>query len=93
MGNLLQDKDRQWRRRPNGAAPVFDPGLAALGTDDEAGGASAPAAEPAPSESRSPMPATPPDRGRGLRLTPGFWYGCVVVVVLVLLIAAGLSLG
>ena len=39
MSNPLQTKDEQWRERPNGATPVFDPGLSPLGTDAEAGGA------------------------------------------------------
>lgn len=92
MSNPLQDKDRHWRRRPNGATPVFDPGLSALGTDDEAGGAVAPPPSDGASDIGPPLPATPRDRGRGLRLTPGFWYSCVAVVVLVLVIAAGFSL-
>jgi hypothetical protein len=45
MTTPLQDKDDQWRnRRANGARPIFDPGVAPLGVDDEAGGS--PAAAP-----------------------------------------------
>lgn len=90
MENPLQEKDSQWRERPNAAAPVFDPGMATLGTDDEAGGASAPTAGSTTGPSRSM--STTPDKGGGLRLTPKFWYACMAGVILVLLVAAGFSL-
>lgn len=90
MKNPLQEKNSQWRARPNGATPVFDPGMATLGTDEEAGGARA----PDPGSTTGPVhPMSPtPDRGGGLRLTPTFWYVCAVAVLLVLVVAAGFSL-
>lgn len=73
MTKLLQDKEDQWRDRPNGATPVFDPGLSPMGTDAEAGGARAPASD----ESRaahSPMPTTPKLPKNDPRLQPWFWW-------------------
>lgn len=87
MVHPLQTKDKQWRgRRRNGATPVFDPGLAPLGSDEEAGGARSPTASD-DGVDRKPMPANPiTDHGR--RLTPGFWYTLIAAVV-----AVGLTLG
>ena len=90
MTKLLQDKDDQWRARPNGATPVFDPGLSALGTDDEAGGARAPAASTEHGNSE-PMPATPVSQRHGPRLKPAVWWTAAVVIVVALAIAAWLS--
>jgi hypothetical protein len=88
MTRLLQAKDDHWRgRRRNGAAPVFDPGLTPSGSDEEAGGARAPAAldDGTP---RTPMD-TSPDAGQGgLRLTPRIWYAALAAVLLTLVIAA-----
>lgn len=91
MTKLLQDKDDQWRKRPNGATPVFDPGLSAPGTDDEAGGARAPAAR-ADATAESPLPATPVSHRHAPRLRPWFWWGAVVVILAALSLAALASL-
>lgn len=95
MANPLQTKDDQWRhRRENGSVPVFDPGLSPLGTDDEAGGASASAGSAtqpaAQSSERRPLPSSPEGSG-GVRATPRFWYGAAAAVVLVLLIVGWIS--
>ena len=92
MTKLLQDKDRQWRTRPNGATPVFDPGLSALGTDDEAGGAHAPAA----SQERpgaEPMAATPPSSRNGPRLPLWLWFAAAGLIAGGLAVAAAFSVG
>ena len=91
MTRLLQDKDEQWRARPNGATPVFDPGLSALGTDDEAGGARAPAAEDATTETQ-PMPATPVSHSNAPRLAPWVWWCAAGLVVAALVLTAVFSL-
>ncbi|MDB5422294.1 MAG: dnaE2 [Brevundimonas sp.] len=92
MTRLLQDKDSQWRDRPNGATPVFDPGLSALGTDDEAGGARAPAAANLDDPAVTPMPATPVSHRHAPRLKPSFWWTVVALVVAALVITAIASL-
>ena len=94
MNNPLQEKDDQWRnRRANGATPVFDPGMAPLGSDDEAGGGSiARHGDPSASEPRRPMPTSPDAGGHGLKLTPRFWYGALAVVVAIFAVVAALSL-
>ena len=84
MSKLLQEKDDQWRnRRRNGSVPVFDPGMSPLGTDDEAGGASAVPAKESPA--RPPLPQYPRG-GQGLRAPPRFWY--LLAGALVVLLAA-----
>lgn len=92
MSKLLQEKDRQWRDRPNGATPVFDPGLSALGTDDEAGGAKAQpasrAARPEP-ELMSPTPVSAP---HGPRLSPALWWTALGLLAAALVIAGIASL-
>lgn len=93
MANLLADKDRQWRKRPNGASDVFDPGLSPLGTDDEAGGASAPVSADPDSPSPDPLPTAPDRGGHGLRLPYPFWWGLVGLLCLMLVLAAVFSLG
>lgn len=90
MTKLLQDKDDHWRERPNGATPVFDPGLSALGTDDEAGGARAPAASQM-DKGLEPMPATPVSYRHAPRLRPWFWWTAAAVVAAGLAIAALVS--
>ena len=90
MTKLLQDKDEQWRARPNGATPVFDPGLSALGTDDEAGGARAPAST-SEHEDAQPMPATPISERHGPRLKPFVWWTAAAAILIALGIAAILS--
>ena len=87
MTNLLQDKDEHWRERPNGATPVFDPGLSTLGTDDEAGGARAPMASDEASDLK-PMPATPVSDPQAPRLKPWFWWTIAALVVAALALSA-----
>ena len=87
MSNPLQTKDEQWRERPNGATPVFDPGLSPLGTDAEAGGAPAAPPSEAAAAPSSPMNATPETDGPGLRLTPKGWYVLAGLMILILIIA------
>lgn len=89
MANLLTDKDRQWRKRPNGASPVFDPGLSSLGTDDEAGGAPAPPAGGGEAEGATPLPVTP-DASRSVFRHARPIVLAVVGIVAVLLIVGGL---
>lgn len=91
MTKLLQDKDDQWRSRPNGATPIFDPGLSAPGTDDEAGGARAPAARTETTAS-PPLPATPVSHRHAPRLRPWFWWCAAGLVVAALILAALASL-
>ncbi|HEX8661554.1 MAG TPA: hypothetical protein VF686_06780 [Brevundimonas sp.] len=94
MSRPLQDKDDQWRgERPNGAVPIFDPGMSPLGTDDEAGGAPSTVRTPDPdSWRREPLPTSPDRNGAGLRLTPRVWYAAAVAVVILLAAAGWLSL-
>lgn len=96
MTDPLKAKDAQWRERPNGATPVFDPGAAMLGTDAEAGGAAAPppstTTPPAGSPAGPPMDATPKIGNHDPRLTPRFWLICSLVIVAVLVIAGVASL-
>lgn len=92
MANLLTDKDRQWRKRPNGASPVFDPGLSSLGTDDEAGGSSAPPSDSGNVADAAPMSATPDDGSPGVRLPYAFWWTAVGLITAALVIAAVFSL-
>lgn len=92
MSEPLQIKDDQWRgRRRNGATPVFDPGLAPLGSDEEAGGARTPAARD-DGAMRTPMPVTPDAGGRGLRAPPRFWWSLAALAATVLAVAGWLSL-
>ncbi|MFC0633919.1 hypothetical protein [Brevundimonas balnearis] len=91
MANLLTDKDDHWRDRPNAATPVADPGLAPLGVDEEAGGASSPSRAD-PGEGRRPLPTQPDSGGIGVRLTPAVWYGVGAVLLVVVLVAIGASL-
>lgn len=87
MAHPLQDKDAQWRRRRNDAAPLFDPGLAPPGTDEEAGGAhSSPAAPGGPADS---LPIEHSGQSGGVRLTSVFWYGCAALLA-VIMVALGL---
>jgi len=90
MTKLLQDKNEQWRARPNGATPVFDPGLSALGTDDEAGGAHAPVAQTGRSESK-PMSATPELPRHDPRLKPWVWWTGAGLLFAVFAMLAGVS--
>lgn len=87
MSHPLQAKDDQWRnRKANASVPVFDPGLSPPGTDEEAGGAHAPAPS-AGNRERPPLPATPgASPGRGLRAPPALWYAAAAVLALVILI-------
>lgn len=90
MTHPLQDKDAQWRNRGHAARPVFDPGAAPLGVDEEAGGAaSSVPAEAGPSE---PLPLDPDPGSHGLRAPPRVWYGLAAAMTLVLLVAGALSL-
>jgi hypothetical protein len=93
MAQPLQTKDDQWRgRRQNGARPIFDPGLAPLGSDEEAGGARPPAAlrETGP---RPPLPTSPVVGGRhDPRLTPRVWCGIGLVILAGLIVAGWFSI-
>lgn len=90
MTHPLQEKDAQWRHRGHGARPVFDPGAAPLGVDEEAGGAaSSIPAETGPSE---PLPLDPLAGSRGFRVPPMFWYAVAGAVALALVVAGVLSL-
>ena len=90
MANRLTTKDDHWRKRPNAATAVVDPGLAPLGADEEAGGASSPP-EAASRRDREPLPMQPEAGGIGLRLTPRVWYAIAAVFALIVLMAAALS--
>lgn len=90
MPNPLQEKDAQWRQRGQGARPVFDPGAAPAGADEEAGGARSVAPDlKGPDE---PLPTEPVFQPGGPRLTPTFWYGCAAAIGLVLVVLGILSL-
>lgn len=93
MTHPLQAKDDQWRnRKANASVPVFDPGMSPLGTDDEAGGASAPTPSQAGGD-RPPLPATPGTRlDSGVRAPPKAWYIGAAVLVVALLVVAWFSL-
>jgi len=88
MTKLLQEKDAQWRERPNGASPVFDPGMSALGTDDEAGGATASPATGVPTPGIEPMPAQPAPSARGPRLTLPVWWTAAGLLTAALAVVA-----
>lgn len=87
MPNALQDKDNQWRGRPNGASPVVDPGMAPPGVDSEAGGAIADPIDPAAGPS-DPLPSPGADGGRGPILPPSYWYAGAAMIVVALIAAA-----
>lgn len=89
MTHPLQEKDAQWRRRGHAARPIFDPGMAAAGTDEEAGGAqSVASAREGPAD---PLPTEPVFQPGGPRLTPTFWYGCAAAIGLAMLVLGVLS--
>ena len=91
MTQPLQTKDDQWRgRRRNGARPIFDPGLAPLGSDEEAGGAKAPAANPQ-TRPRQPLPTSPDAGGPGPRLTLRFWWAAALTILAILIVAGWFS--
>lgn len=89
MPHLLQEKDAQWRRRDHGARPIFDPGMAPAGTDEEAGGARS--VVPADEGPVDPLPTEPVFQPGGPRLTPSFWYGCAAAIGLLMLVLGLLS--
>lgn len=90
MPSPLQAKDDHWRKRPNGASPVIDPGLSPPGTDEEAGGARAsPAGED--EGPRPPMSASP-DTSGGVRLPLPFWFGLAGAIAVIVLVFLFLSL-
>ncbi|MDP1873353.1 hypothetical protein [Phenylobacterium sp.] len=86
MTHPLQTKDDQWRERPNGAEPVFDPGAAPAGTDAEAGGAHAPPS--APGRARPELPTRPDPNAPGLTLPPVVWGVAAGVMLVAVVIAA-----
>ena len=90
MPHPLQEKDAQWRRRGQGARPIFDPGAAPAGADEEAGGARS--AAPAEDGPEDPLPTEPVFQPGGPRLTPIFWYGCAAAIGLVMVVVGLLSL-
>ena len=70
---------------------MFDPGLSALGTDDEAGGARAQgAAEPGRGDV-GPMPATPPLPRNDPRLPLWVWWSGAGLIAVGLVVAAAFS--
>lgn len=89
MANSMQSKHDHWRSRPNGASPVFDPGLSPPGTNAEAGGAPATGSTSNEDVPRSPLPTSPKQGRVGFRAPPGLWYALAAVMA-VLLLAAGL---
>ncbi|QTC90265.1 hypothetical protein [Brevundimonas goettingensis] len=91
MTRLLQDKDEHWRKRPNGATPVFDPGLSPLGTDSEAGGARAPVASTNRSGPVQPLPATPRLPKHDPRLPIWFWWSTAGAIGIALVVFAVVS--
>ncbi|WP_122468984.1 hypothetical protein [Brevundimonas lutea] len=91
MTNALQDKDAHWRRRPNGASPVVDPGMAGPGVDSEAGGAASIPSDPSPGPS-APLPSPGADGGRGPILPPSYWYAGAAVIAVAVIAAAIASL-
>ena len=90
MSNPLQDKDAQWRHRKHGARPIFDPGAAPPGTDEEAGGASAP---PVLEEKASsdPLPIEPVFQPGGPILPRWLWFSFAGVIALVMVVLAFIS--
>ena len=90
MPHPLQEKDAQWRRRGHGARPIFDPGMAPAGADEEAGGARS--VVPADTGPADPLPTEPVFQPGGPRLTPRFWYGCAAAIGLLMLVLGFLSL-
>ncbi len=89
MPHPLQIKDDHWRLRGHGARPVFDPGTAPAGTDEEAGGA--PSVQPDPVGPDAPLPTEPVFQPGGPRLTRAFWYGCAAAIILVMGVLALIS--
>ena len=89
MTNPLQTKDDQWRHRGNAAQPVFDAGLAPLGTDEEAGGAHAPPSSPR--EGHAPMSPEPAPERPGPKLPPMFWIMVAAAALAVIVAAAAIS--
>jgi len=90
MATPLQDKDAQWRHRGQGARPIFDPGAAPPGTDEEAGGAvGAPVLED--KASSEPLPIEPVFQPGGPILPRWLWFSAAGVIVLVLLVLAAFS--
>lgn len=84
----LSEKAGRWNDRPkNAATPVFDPGLAPLGSDEEAGGARRPDAGGGDA-SGMPKQTTPEAGGIGVRLTPKVWYTLAAIVALIVIVAA-----
>jgi hypothetical protein len=84
--NPLSEKAGRWNDRPNAATPVIDPGLAPLGSDEEAGGARRTGgAGDAP---RMPDKTTPEAGGIGVRLTPKVWYALAVAAAVVVIVVA-----
>lgn len=90
MRSPLQIKDRQWRRRGNASRPVFDPGMAPLGADEEAGGARS--TKPNHQGPVEPLPLDL-DRTPGPRLPPAYWFAAAALLALAGLGAALWSLG
>lgn len=90
MTKPLQDKDAQWRHRGQGTRPIFDPGAAPLGVDDEAGGARAPMAND--EGPVAPLPTEPVFEPSGIRITPEMWYGLAIVLGLIIIAAGVFSL-
>ena len=87
MDTPLQNKDDHWRSRPNGATPVADPGLAPLGSDDEAGGASSNlSATTGPA--RAPLPTSPDRNEPGVRVPPKAWYAVAGILAGLFIVAA-----
>ena len=92
MTQPLQTKDDQWRgRRHNGASPIFDPGLAPLGSDEEAGGAPAPVAS-RDERPRQPLPLSLDPAKRGPRFTAGVWWAISASILALLVLAAWFSI-
>lgn len=90
MTNPLQDKDAQWRHRGQGARPIFDPGAAPPGTDEEAGGAPAtPVIEG--KASADPLPTEPVFQPGGPILPRWLWLSAAGVIVFVLIVLAVIS--
>ncbi|MNS83804.1 hypothetical protein D3C72_1176060 [compost metagenome] len=89
MTNPLQDKDEHWRHRGQGARPIFDPGAAPPGTDEEAGGAKAPA--PEGEACSEPLPTEPVFQPGGPILPRWIWLAAAGIIVLVLVILAAVS--
>lgn len=90
MPHPLQDKDAHWRRRGHAARPIFDPGMAPAGADEEAGGARS--VRPASDGPDAPLPIEPVFQPGGPRLTRTFWYGAAAAIVLVMVVLALISL-